>query len=205
EQGVEGGFRFLNRVWRLAVDFMPSIKAVSPYSGSLEGLSESTKVLYQKTHETIKRVSRDIEERFHFNTAISAIMELVNVLQGIEAVPGDVESRQVVRFAMETTALLLSPIVPHFAEELWQQMGKRQPVTTMPWPTYREAALVQDELLIVVQVNGKVRSRFHIGADADKEQIRKAALADERAQSFIGGQPVKKVIVVKNKLVNIVV
>jgi leucyl-tRNA synthetase len=205
EQGVEGGFRFLNRVWRLALDFMPSIQSASPYSGSLEGLSESTKVLYQKTHETIKRVSRDIEERFHFNTAISAIMELVNVLQGIETVPGDAESRQVVRFAMETTALLLSPIVPHFAEEMWQRLGKRRPVTTMPWPTYREAALVQDELLIVVQVNGKVRSRFHVGADADEEQIRKAALADERAQSFIGGRPVKKVIVVKNKLVNIVV
>jgi leucyl-tRNA synthetase len=205
EQGVEGGFRFLNRVWRLALDFMPAIVGVKPYAGPLQDLDEAVRALFQKTHETIKRVSRDIEERFHFNTAISAIMELVNVLQGVASAPDDLEGRQVVRLAMETVALLLSPIVPHFAEEVWWHLGNRQPISNMPWPRYQEAALIQNRLLIVIQVNGKVRSRFRIEADADEDRIKKTALADEKAQAFIEGKPVKKMIVVKNKLVNIVV
>ncbi len=205
EQGVEGGFRFLNRVWRLAGACMPNIKEVRPYTGSAEGLENEIKALFIKTHETIKRVTRDIEDRFHFNTAISAIMELVNVLYGIETLADMPERNQVIRFAMETVALLLSPIVPHFAEELWEAMGNKQPVISMTWPTYREDALVKDELLIVVQVNGKVRSRFNVSADATEDQIKHIALSDERALHFVSGKPIKKVIVVKQKLVNIVI
>ena len=205
EQGVEGGFRFLNRVWRLAVDFMPYIKQVEPYSGPPDPLHETCKRLYRKTHETIKRVTRDIEDRFHFNTAISAVMELVNVLQALENEKNTPENNQVIRFAMESVALLLSPIVPHFAEELWENLGNRQPITSMPWPTYQPDALLKEELLIVIQVNGKVRSRFNIPADADETAIKKTALSDERALHFINGKPIKKVIVVKKKLVNIVV
>jgi leucyl-tRNA synthetase len=205
EQGVEGGFRFLSRVWRLAYVCMPNIKDVQPYAGSAEGLENEIKTLFAKIHETIKRVTRDIENRFHFNTAISAIMELVNVMQGVESLSDIPKKDQVIRFGMETIALLLSPIVPHFAEELWEAMGNEPSVNSMSWPTYREDVLVKDEFLIVVQVNGKVRSRFNVSADATEEQIKRIALSDERTLHFVNGNPIKKVIVVKQKLVNIVV
>jgi leucyl-tRNA synthetase len=204
EQGVEGGYRFLNRVWRLAAACMPNIKDIQPYTGSVEGLQDEVKTLFKKTHETIQRVTRDIENRFHFNTAISAIMELVNAMHGVETLAEESERNQVVRFAMETVVLLLSPIVPHFTEELWEAMGNKQPVISMSWPTYQEDALVKDELLIVIQVNGKVRSRFNVSTDTTEEQIKHRALSDERALHFINGKPIKKVIVVKKKLVNIV-
>jgi leucyl-tRNA synthetase len=205
EQGVEGGFRFLNRVWRLAGACLPNIKDVQPYTGSADELENEIKALYSKIHETIQRVTRDIENRFHFNTAISAIMELVNVMYGVETLAELPKRDQVLRFGLETTALLLAPMVPHFAEELWEAMGNRPPVISMPWPGYRKDALVKDEWLIVVQVNGKVRSRFTVAADATEAQIKHLALADERARHFLDGKPIKKVIVVKRKLVNIVV
>jgi leucyl-tRNA synthetase len=109
------------------------------------------------------------------------------------------------RFAMETVTLLLSPIVPHFAEELWSELGHPDSILTASWPRYREDALVKDRLTIVVQVNGKLRSRFTVDADADEETIKAGALADQRAAAFIQGKPIRKVIVVRNKLVNIVV
>ena len=205
EQGVEGGFRFLNRVWRLAVDFMPYIKQVEPYSGPPDPLHETCKRLYRKTHETIKRVTRDIEDRFHFNTAISAVMELVNVLQAVENEKNTPENNQVIRFAMESVALLLSPIVPHFAEELWEALGNPPSILLMSWPSYLEEALEKDELLIVIQVNGKLRSKFSVATDADEETIKQMALADDRIKKFIDGRAIKKVIYVKGKLVNIVV
>jgi leucyl-tRNA synthetase len=205
EQGVEGGFRFLNRVWRFAAGNMQDIQNVAPYSGSPDQLDEESRRLYKKTHATIKRVTRDIEDRFHFNTAISAVMELVNIMYGVK-VDLDVPQRNsVVRFAMEITVLLLSPIVPHFAEEIWQALGKERSTLLEPWPTYREDALKKEDFLIVVQVNGKVRSRFTVADDADDDLIKQKALSDERALKFIDGKEIKKVIVVKKKLVNIVV
>ena len=112
---------------------------------------------------------------------------------------------EVMRFAMESLTVLLSPIVPHFAEELWQALGHRTSVLLAPWPQYRKDALEEDELLIVVQVNGKLRSRFQVSMDTDEETIKERALADDRILKFIGDKAIKKVIVVKNKLVNIVV
>jgi leucyl-tRNA synthetase len=109
------------------------------------------------------------------------------------------------RFAMETVTLLLAPIVPHFAEELWAELGHPDSILTAAWPSYREDALVKDSLTIVVQVNGKLRSRFTVDADADEDTIKAGALADQRAAAFIQGKPIRKVIVVQKKLVNIVV
>ena len=106
---------------------------------------------------------------------------------------------------MESVALLLSPIVPHFAEELWEALGFESSVLLASWPSYREDALLKDELLIVAQVNGKLRSRFHVDVDANDDIIKELALSDERVQKFINNKPIKKVIVVKKKLVNIVV
>ncbi len=205
EQGVEGGFRFLNRVWRLAAVVMDGIKDVQPYEGDLDGLDDTLRELYRKTHQTIKRVTRDIEDRFHFNTAISAVMELFNTMSALDTQKHHGEQLSVMRFAMESLTLLLSPIVPHFAEELWKELGHRSSVLLAPWPQYREGALQEDELLIVVQVNGKLRSRFQVATDTAEKTIKERALTDERVQKFIGGKVIRKVIVVKNKLVNIVV
>jgi len=204
EQGVEGGFRFLNRVWRFAAKYLDVLKDANPYEKGPEGLSGPTKDLYKKAHETIQRVTRDIEDRFHFNTAISAVMELVNTLYGSEKAASESQWPSVARFAMESVILLLSPIVPHFCEEIWFKMGHAERILLAPWPEYRDDALVKDDLLIVVQVNGKVRSRFNVQGDASDAMIQEKALSDERAMKFVQGKPIKKVIVVKKKLVNIV-
>ena len=205
EQGVEGGYRFLNRVWRLAAEAVDKLKDVPSYDGNPDALDDTMRPLFQKTHQTIHKVTRDIEDRFHFNTAISAVMELFNTLTGIDSSDLGPDQLPVLRLALETMTLLLSPIVPHFAEELWAELGHDASVLLAPWPKYREDALVKDELLIVVQVNGKLRSRFQVGIDTAEDVIKEKALADERIVKFIDGKEIKKVIVVKNKLVNIVV
>jgi leucyl-tRNA synthetase len=205
EQGVEGGYRFLNRVWRLASNWIDSIKEAPSFDGSPDQLKGRIRDLFKKTHATINKVTKDIEDRFHFNTAISATMELVNTMHGIDPEENDPQTRGVMRLAMESVILLLSPIVPHFAEELWEAIGYDSSVLLAPWPSYSEDALIKDDLLIVVQVNGKLRSRFNVDADADDNTIKELALSDERVQKFINDKPIKKVIVVKKKLVNIVV
>ena len=205
EQGVEGGYRFLNRIWRLAAGLMDKIKEVPSFDGVIDTLDDSARPLFQKTHQTIHKVTRDIEDRFHFNTAISAVMELFNSMSSIDIEKVSDDRLPVIRLAMESLTLLLSPIVPHFAEELWAELGHESSVLLAPWPRYREDALIKEELQIVIQVNGKLRSRFQVAADTDEETIKDLALSDVRVQKFIDPQGIKKVIVVKNKLVNIVV
>ena len=205
EQGVEGGFRFLNRVWRLAVEWIDRVKDVAAFDGSPAILEGVERDLYKKAHQTIMKVTRDIEDRYHFNTAISAIMELFNTMSAVEQNGDNPHQIPVMRFAIETLALLISPIVPHFAEELWVALGKTPSILMMPWPSYRQDALESDDLLIVIQVNGKLRSKFSVTADTAENTIKQMALADERARKFIDGRPIKKVIYVKGKLVNIVV
>ena len=205
EQGVEGGFRFLNRVWRLATVVMDGIREVRPFNGNSGDLEGELRELYRKTHQTIQRVTKDIEDRFHFNTAISAVMELFNTMSSLDLQKKHDHQFSVMRFAMESLTLLLSPIVPHFAEELWAALGHRTSVLLAPWPQYHMDALEEDELLIVVQVNGKLRSRFLVATETDEETIKERALSDKRILKFINGRVIRKVIVVKKKLVNIVV
>jgi leucyl-tRNA synthetase len=205
EQGVEGGYRFLNRVWRLALNWESLIRDAKPFDGNPDQLDSDSRALFKKNHETIKKVTRDIEDRFHFNTAISAVMELVNTMYGIDPADKNLQKIEVVRLSMESVALLLSPIVPHFAEELWNALGFDTSILLASWPSYREDALIKDQLLIVVQVNGKLRSKFHVDADADDDTLKEMAFSDERVLKFIDGKPIKKIIIVKEKLVNIVV
>jgi leucyl-tRNA synthetase len=205
EQGVEGGARFLNRVWRLTTGWMGRVKDAAPFHGSPADLKGAERELYKKTHQTIMKVTRDIEDRYHFNTAISAIMELFNTMSAIKEEAGNPQQAVVMRFAMETLTLLLSPIVPHFTEELWEALGNSSSILLAPWPSYLEEALEKDELLIVIQVNGKLRSKFSAAVDTDEDTIKQIALADERIKKFIDGRDIKKVIYVKGKLVNIVV
>ena len=205
EQGVEGGFRFLNRVWRLAAEWMPIVTSAQAYAGKPDDLGGFLRGLQRKTHETIRKVTRDIEERFHFNTAISAVMELFNVMTLLSAEDRSPRKAEVMRLALESLTLMLSPIVPHIAEELWAALGYSQSILLAPWPSWSEDAIEREEALIVVQVNGKLRSRMTAEVDCDDETLKQMALADENVQKFVQGRPVRKIIVVKNKLVNVVV
>ena len=206
DQGVDGSFRFLHRVWRLVDENLAPLKSAALYTGD-EALSAHLRDLHRKTHQTIKKVSNDIEDRFHFNTAISAVMELVNdvhkVLAGAEKHSSLTWS--VIKEAVEATVLLLSPVVPHITEELWKMLGHEGLLLEVPWPGYQAEALEVAKRLIVLQVNGKVRDRIEVPASLTEKEIEAAALANERVLSFVGQKPVKKVIVVGQKLVNVVV
>ena len=204
DQGVEGSFRFLNRLWRIFAEYLEDIKKVSlPEAGSkLEG---EWKNLRRKTHQTIRKVTVDIEDRFHFNTAISAVMELVNAVYLVtRPAENDTESLAVIREALEAAAALLAPIVPHVAEELCQMLGHKDAVADAPWPQYDEAIASEEEITVVIQINGKLRSRMTVPVGEDAEKIKADALADVKIRALLKDAAVKKVIYVPNKLVNIV-
>jgi len=202
-QGVEGSSRFLNRVYRL---ILSSNKILDCSPEIPEQLTEQGKILHRKTHQTIKRVTENIEQNFHFNTAISAMMELFNVLStSVGEHDQNNTEPQVIRQAISVLLLLLSPMVPHFAAEMWEQTGNKDSIETEPWPEFDAEAAKEDLLTIVIQVNGKVRSRLEVPADVDDDFLIQQALADDNTLKFIDGKPVKKTIVVKKKLVNIVV
>jgi leucyl-tRNA synthetase len=202
-QGVEGSSRFLNRVYRL---ILSSNKILDCSPEIPEQLTEQGKILHRKTHQTIKRVTENIEQNFHFNTAISAMMELFNVLSiSVGENSQHNTEPQVIRQAISVLLLLLSPMVPHFAAEMWEQTGNKDSIETEPWPKFDAEAAKEDLLTIVIQVNGKVRSRLEVPADVNDDYLIQQALADDNTLKFIDGKPVKKTIVVKKKLVNIVV
>ena len=204
-QGVEGCFRFLNRLWRLVHSWHAHIETATAYDGEMDALGEPLRELYRKVNATIQRVTHDINNRFHFNTAISAVMELANMAQQVDPQTKAPHAATVMRKTVETAVLLLSPMVPHFAEEVWALMGHSDSVLLAAWPTYDESALVRRQVTLVVQVNGKLRSRIEVPADAGQTALEQTALADERVQKFIDGKSVRKVIVIANKLVNIVI
>jgi len=205
DRGVEGSARFLSRLWRLVYEEREQLRNVSPYDSS-EPLEGELRVLHRKTHQTIKRVTEDIEQRFHFNTAISAVMELVNAIYQFRSENGHgPEAFPVLRLAVDTAVVLISPMVPHLAEELWQALGYERRVVQEPWPEWDEEAASEEMQLIVVQVNGRLRSRIYVSPSASDEDIEKAALSDERINTFIGDKPVRKVVVVPGRLVNVVV
>lgn len=205
DQGVEGAYRFLKRTWRLLEEHAGGLCGVAPFDGN-QALTGHSEALFRKTHQTIKRVTDDIDRRFHFNTAVSAVMELVNTIQSV--LPGllsESTGRPVLRSALEAVVILLSPIVPHLAEELWEALGHSGSVMEVVWPGYLEEAIQEDEVLMVIQVNGKVRGKMHVSVDTDEDKVKEIALADQRIVARVAGRPVRKVIVVPNKLVNVVV
>ncbi|MCP3675936.1 MAG: leucine--tRNA ligase [Gammaproteobacteria bacterium] len=201
DTGVEGSSKFLRRLWRLV------------YSHKTEGLvdevidvkllDKASKELRKKTHQTIKKVTDDIDRRFTFNTAISAVMELLNDVSRFAA--STVQQRALVQDALQTAVLLLSPIVPHICQTLWVELGNSSDLVDVSWPVHDESALETDEITIVVQVNGKLRARLSIQADLDAESVKVQALADENVLRFTEDKNVRKVIYVPGKLVNIVV
>jgi len=205
EQGVDGSFRFLGRLWRIVDEYLEDIKKVEPLSGAME-LEGDLKALRRKTHQTIRKVTVDIEDRFHFNTAISAVMELVNAIYQVKRPESsDKVALAAVREALEAAIVLLTPIVPHITEELWQLLGHKNLVSDMAWPEFDPAIASEDEMTIVVQINGKLRSRMTVPVDESEEKIKADALADEKIKSMTEGMQIRKVIYVPKKLVNIVV
>jgi leucyl-tRNA synthetase len=205
DQGVEGSFRFLHRVWNLVLE---TREALSQKDFSSEPLPSdpSGRSLYIKLNQTIKKVTEDIEDRFRFNTAISAIMELINALYLVRAEErGGPQKEIILAKALQIGLILLSPIVPHLCEELWQILGKAGSVHEQPWPAWDPEALQEEEQEVVIQINGKVRSRFMVDLSVSEEDIKKRALEQPRIQEWLEGKVVLKTIVVQKKLVNIVV
>jgi len=195
DQGVEGCFRFIQRVIRLVEDLYGKL-------GTAKDTGEKDRAVRFVTHKTIKKVTEDINDRFHFNTAISSIMELVNALNDYK--DGDI-SKGVIKEALDSLLLLLAPFAPHITEELWHMIGHENSIHTMPWPKYDASAIVEDEIEIVVQVNGKLRDKINIPAQATEEEMKEMALKSEKLIPFLEGKEVVKVIAVPKKLVNIVV
>ena len=204
DQGVEGAFRFLSRVWRMVMDNIELLKPVPPFTRT-DGLDSRLQKLRLKTHTTIKKVTSDIEERFHFNTAISAIMELVNTIYQFDIATAEGVALSVIKEAIEAVIVLLAPMAPHISEELWEHLGKQESIFTAPWPVHDPSAIVEDEVVIVVQINGKLRNRISVPVVATQEETKERVLTDEATKKWTEGKEIKKVIVVPKKLVNIVV
>ncbi len=200
DEGVQGASRFLKRVWKAVHGHAAGGTAAKVDAAAL---NDAQRTLRRQVHQTLAKVSDDIGRRRTFNTAIAAVMELLNSLVRAEtATPAD---RAVIQEALEFSLLMLSPIVPHICHRLWHVLGHAGAIIDQPWPQPDPAALVAATVGIVVQVNGKVRGRVTVATGASEAEVRAAALADDNVQRFVAGQPVRKVIVVPGKLVNVVV
>jgi leucyl-tRNA synthetase len=207
-EGVEGSYRFLSRVWRLVVDNLNVLEGVAPYDPKADPpLGADLKELRRVVHKTIEKVTVDIEERFHFNTAISSIMELVNALYIFtqSKVSADHPGPKVFSEAVNAVVLLLAPFAPHISEELWEELGNGVPVYKTPWPTFDAEALLAETVTLVVQINGKVRSRISLPPDASKESAVEIAKLDSKVVEWTKGREIKKLIYVPNKILNMVV
>ena len=198
DSGVEGAFRFLKRLWKQVTTHLENPVPTL----DITELSEPERILRRQVHETIKKVSDDMGRRYRFNTAIAAMMELLNHLARAPATPS---ARAIVQEGLEAVILMLSPMVPHVTQALWEMLGREGLVLDVPWPKFDPQALVREEIKMVIQVNGKLRGHIMVAPNADKKTIEDNALQDSNVQRFIGEKTVKKVIIVPNKLVNVVI
>jgi leucyl-tRNA synthetase len=219
DAGLEGSFRFLARVWRLTDSLRETIGGEGIPSPATLELNENERALRRKTHETIKRVTIDLDPRVHLNTAVSAMMELVNELYafcsaskclslGEEAAVGAVappSTVAVLKEAVEALLRMLSPFVPHMAEELWESLGHTGGIVAAGWPMHDEAVAKAEEVVVPVQINGKLRARLTVPADITDDRLRERALSDPQTLPHFQGKEIKKVVVVRGKLVSIVV
>ena len=223
DAGLEGSWRFLARVWRLVDQLADTIGGDDVPAPAQVPLNDAERALRRKTHETIKRVTLDLDPRVHLNTAVSALMELVNELYGFcsrteclrvgaspddQATIGAVErpgTVAVLKEAIEALVLMLSPFTPHMAEELWERLGHGSGIVAAGWPPFDETVAKAEEIVVPVQINGKVRTRLTVPADTPEERLRELALADPVVRKHTEGKTVRKVVVAGGRLVSIVV
>ncbi|HBF8933363.1 TPA: leucine--tRNA ligase [Clostridioides difficile] len=199
EQGVDGCFRFLNRVYRLVDELADVVKKDVEFGE----LNSQDKDMRYTIHSTLKKVTADLSEKFGFNTAISALMELINDMYKYKEL--DNINEAVIKEGVQTIVTIIAPFAPHLGEELWTMIGKEGSVFDIDWPKYDEKALVKDEIEVVVQVNGKVRGKLTVNSNISKDEMEKVALEDEKIKGLVEGKTIVKVVAVPKKLVNIVV
>jgi len=213
DRGVEGSYRFLGRVWRLIekVKRQKSLACLLREPGQTKvkterKLTKEEESLKRKTHLTIKKVTEDFDGGFHFNTAISSIMELVNEAYDLLGKERDNDSvkQEVLNEAIEAVIILLSPFVPHIAEELWRIIGKEKSIFKISWPSYDKSAIVEEVVTMVVQVNGKLRSKVEVPFDIKEEELKSKVLSDPKIKELSTGKVLKNFIIVPKKLVNVV-
>jgi leucyl-tRNA synthetase len=206
DKGVEGAYRFLHRLWGIVYKNREGLsvkcKVIEEPIHALRFTDHSLR-LYRKTHQTIRKVTTDIEREYHFNTAIAGLMELVNEITSFD--PKSDEDWTVLKFAIERLLLLLCPFSPHIAEELWEEIGNKPSIFEQKWPDWDETAAKEEKIELVIQINGKLRSKIMISPGTPDDEIKKIALEDQKIREILGNKEVKKVIVVKGKLVNIVI
>jgi leucyl-tRNA synthetase len=207
DDGVLGQYRFLRRLWKAVHDHVGAGGVVARASAQAtfagNALSPALRELRRQSHRTLEKVTGDIGRRRVFNTAIAAVMELLNAATKVEG--ADEATRAVRQEALEIAVLCLSPIVPHITHALWRELGHERALIDEPWPSPDPSALAQDSVELIVQVNGKLRGRVRVPAGADQALAQATALADEAVQKFLAGATPKRVIVVPGKIVNLVV
>jgi len=204
DEGVDGVYRFLSRIWNMVHLRLDAIKTATPYTGDGGDLNDNATKLRRMTHKTVKAVTEDIEKRFHFNTAIARCMELTNAISKFNLSEGDAQSASVQRDAIFILINMLSPFAPHICEELWSELGGEGLIAESPWPTFNEQVAADDVITIALQVMGKLRATIEVPADCAKDKLEKLALENENIKRRIDGKTVRKVIVVPGRLVNIV-
>ncbi len=202
EEGVQGAYRFLRRLWSLFFKHLDTIKPLSYSAKDFKNLKPQAKEIRRKAHQTLKKYLEDMQE-LSFNTAIASIMELVNALQDFS--PQEEEDYKVLKEALELTLFMLYPLAPHICEELWHRLGKEGLMIYHRFPEPDEEALKSEEIEIPVQVNGKLRAVIRVPLDEEEERVKRLALEDPRVARLLDGKQVKKVVYVKNKLINLVV
>jgi len=205
EEAIEGCFRFLNRVWGIFLENIGLFSRDVPVDEEKKERQRKFHLLERRKHQTIKKVSEDIEKRYHLNTAISAIMEFYNLIKKEkDNLRKDEKGKRILKDALETLILLLSPFSPHVCEELWEKMGHSTLITLSPWPAFDPDLAREETVTIIVQVSGKLRAKFEAERDLPEEKLKEKALSLDRVQALLGKKKYEKIICVKNKLVNIV-
>jgi leucyl-tRNA synthetase len=212
DRGVVGASRFLNRLWQNVVTFEGHFKDVPETEIRHDLFSSETKELYRYANLTVKKVTEDIEESWHFNTAIASVMELLNMVVNFSAGIKDKDFKDerninylnVLRFSLETIVKVLAPFVPHICEELWEVLGNTPSIFSVPWPSYDKGVIVAEQVEMVIQINGKVRSRVVVPSDIGEEDLKLRVMEDKKIKESINGKKIIKTIIVPKKLVNLV-
>jgi leucyl-tRNA synthetase len=206
EQGIEGSSRFLKKLYRLVEQHAARLKSVEVDLVSKTDLTNATakeKTLVRKTHQTLKSVTNDFEHRWHFNKSIALLMELVNELHAAE--PLDVDLNPVIlKRVLDVMALMLAPMAPHIAEELWEMLGNQGGISKAKWPRYREDLTREEQIEIIIQINGRLRGKMVVEENLGEDETRERAMTDPRIAPLLAGKQIVKVVVVPKKLVNIV-